>query len=247
MKKVAVLSLATLLAVFLAACGSPAQQAAQTTAQEPTEAATNPDVIVFNDPVLEQMVREQMNKPEGDITITEAKQVKELDFDLEWQPEIPPETQIHDISALQYFVNLEKLEFNCHAVSDLSPLTSLTKLRGLSFACNPVTDLSPLSSMPSLSGLIMFSVNVDDYSPIQDLPRLSTLMISWTSFSDLTLLDHAPDLRTLYIDNTQVSDLSPLANHANLTALHLDGCQATDLSPLKDSYPNLTDKDFEMN
>jgi len=40
----------------------------------------NNSAIVFGDPVLEQRIRANMNKPEGDITVAEAKKVTKLDL-----------------------------------------------------------------------------------------------------------------------------------------------------------------------
>jgi len=232
----------TLLLGF-SACSTSEGQPDEAASSEPV---TKTDVVIFNDPILESMVREQMGKPEGDITLAEAAEIKNFNFDLEWQPEIPEETQIKDISAMQYFVNLEQLSFSNNAVSDLSPIAGLTHLRGLNFANNRVTDLTPLTGMTNLGGLIMYSCQASDYSPLATLVNLNTLMINYSTFSDLSVLSGMKDLFTLYIDNTLVSDLTPLANLTNLKVLKLEGSLVTDYSPIKDIYPNLTEKDFEM-
>jgi hypothetical protein len=57
-----------LLFLCLAACAVPAPDASA-----PPEEAAAPAIVVFADPVLEQMVRAEMNKPEGDITVFEAE------------------------------------------------------------------------------------------------------------------------------------------------------------------------------
>ena len=158
-------------------------------------------------------MREQMGKPTGDITFEEAAAVHVLKMEVEWQQNIPEETQFKDISALQYFTGLEQLEFSNNAVSDLSPLAGMTNLRGLTIAGNPVKDISLLRNFKNLSGLIMYSTRVEDFSPLKDITSLNTLMISWTDFSDLTLLENMKDLSILYIDNTKVSDLTPPFEH----------------------------------
>ena len=124
MKRFTYAILVLMLLLSIAGCSTPAEQTSEPAASEPAAAS---DVVVFTDAVLERMVREQMEKPEGDITLAEAAEVGALVLDLEWQREIPEETQIKDISALQYFVNLDQLSFNNHAVSDLSPLAGLVK------------------------------------------------------------------------------------------------------------------------
>jgi Leucine-rich repeat (LRR) protein len=54
-------------------------------------------------------------------------------------------------------------------------------------------------------------------------------------------------LEQLQLGNTPVSDVTPLAGLTNLKTLELKDTAVTDFSPLKDIYPNLTDKDFELN
>jgi len=52
------------------------------------------EVIVFNDPVLEERVRGQMGMPDGDITFADAKKVTELELGNDYQQEYPAGTQI---------------------------------------------------------------------------------------------------------------------------------------------------------
>ena len=49
------------------------------------------------------------------------------------------------------------------------------------------------------------------------------------------------------MENNQVKDLSPLAGLSKLTSILLSGNPATDYSPLAEVYPNLEEKDFEIN
>jgi hypothetical protein len=232
-------------ALSLAACSAPASDSALGTESVPASAASESGVV-FADPVLEAMVRGQIGKPEGVISFAEAEQVAVLKLDIPWQKEIPEETQIKDLSGIEYFVNLEQLSFNFHGVSDLAPLSGLTHLKGVAFGGNPVTDLSPITGLTQLDGLIMFSSPVTDYSWLPGFTNLSTFMISYTSFSDLSLVSGMTNLRTLYIDNTQVTDVSPIGGMANLKSLKLAGSPIADLSPLAPIYANLTEKDFEL-
>lgn len=242
-KKALCIVMVVMTAIGAAACSSPAEESAGTDAGA---AANEPQFVEFNDPVLEAAIREAMNRPEGDITIAEAGSLRRLSYDLEWQMEIPPETQIKDISALAYFANLEELSLQFHAITDISPLAGLKELRGLMIGGNNISDITPLSGLTKLNALSIFNCGAGDYSALKNLTYLNTLFISWSTFSDLSVLADLKELRTLYIDNTQVSDVSPLANMPSLKRLKLEGSPITDYSPLKDIYPNLEEKDFEM-
>jgi internalin A len=50
----------------------------------------------------------------------------------------------------------------------------------------------------------------------------------------------------LCMEDNQVTDLSPLSELVNLKSLTLSGNPIEDYSPLADIYPNLAEKDFEM-
>lgn len=240
MKKSLALIIIASIILSLSACGSAAKESPEPSA----EASPTEEVVVFTDTVLEKMVREAMNKPEGDITIAEAEAVTKLDFDIEWQS--PDEVRIKDISALKYFKNLEGLEMNFHKISDISPLAGLTKLKGLAVGGNEVNDISALSGLTELDFLCIFNCTATDYSPLKNLTKLRVLFIDWSKISDLTVLSGLTRLEELTFTNSQVTDVTPLAVLTNLKKLKLAENPITDLSPLKDIYPNLTEKDFEM-
>lgn len=183
------------------------------------------DVITFNDPVLEARVREAIGKPEGEITFADAKKVTKLELGIEWQNgEYPPDTQITNIDALKYFVNLKDLGLGFHAITDISALAELTNLSSLGLGGNPVQDITPLSGLTNLGFLTLFSCQAGDYSALKNLVNLGTL----------------------YLENSTIRDLSCLSGLTNLKELLLKGDAITDYSPLKKIYPNLTNKDFEM-
>ncbi|MEA4870465.1 MAG: leucine-rich repeat domain-containing protein [Christensenella sp.] len=245
MKNSLLICLVVLFTLCSVACAAPA--ASVVDAQPSAEVSATPrQTVVFADPVLEKMVRAAMNKPEGDITIAEAEAVKELKLGIEWQLQIPPETQIKDLSGLEYFKNLETLELGFHNIHDISPLAGLTKLNSLSLGGNPVANLEPLSGLTSLGFLTLFNCQAQDYSPLAKLTGLGGLLMDWSTISDAKVLSGLTELWWLSLANTQVSDVSPLSTLVKLKQLQLEGCPITDYSPLKDIYPNLEEKDFAM-
>ncbi|HNW04003.1 MAG TPA: hypothetical protein PLP20_00640 [Oscillospiraceae bacterium] len=232
--------LAVCLTALLAGC-------AAEPAGGPASGAENvPETVVFADPVLERMVREQLGRPDGEITSADAEAVKELRLDIEWQPEIPEETKIRDLRGLESFKNLESLELQFHAISDISPLAGLTQLISLSLGGNPVADLSPLSGLTNLTWLTLFNCQAEDYAPLANLTHLGGLMLGYSTISDVSALAGLTELSRLDLANTGVGDVSPLAGLTNLNALFLAGCPIADYSPLAQIYPSLLEKDFAM-
>ncbi|MEM5768013.1 MAG: hypothetical protein AAGU32_06960, partial [Bacillota bacterium] len=241
MKKGLYIALAVIMAVSLAACGAPA---VETTS--PSAPAETPGVVTFADPVLEAMVREAMGKPEGDITTADAEAVTELKLGIEWQQQIPEETQIKDLSGLEHFTNLKNLELSFHAVTDITPLAGLTKLESLSLGGNPVADIAPLSGLTNLGFLTLFNCQAKDYTPLASLVKLGGLLLEYSTISDVSMLSGLTSLWWLGLAHTQVSDVTPLAALTNLKKLQLADCPIVDYSPLVDIYPNLEEKDFTM-
>ncbi len=232
----------TILAVGLAGCGSsvaeePASSTVASTASTaatlpPTTASTAPpttvaEVVVFNDPVLEGLVRTAMNRPDGDITLAEAAGVTKLDLQMEGGV---PIARVGDISDLKYFPNLTYLNLNWALWNDgkdidISVLSSLTKLEGLYLACCEIANISPLKDLTGIKELWIFGNK---------------------KISDISALAGMNQLETIWMQDNQISDISALAGMTKLKRLQLSENAITDFSPLKDIYPNLVEKDFEL-
>ena len=234
--------LAALLLLGFAACASPAPAATPS----PAPTATPISMVVFSDPILEQMVRAAIGKPEGDITLAEAEAVTELKLGIEWQQHIPEETQIHDITGLEAFKNLETLELSFHNIKNISPLAGLTKLTSLSLGGNPVEDITPLAQLVNLRGLTLFNCQANDYSTLSLLNNLDFLMLDYSTITDLSVLSNLTKLSNLTFAHTQVKDVSPLAGLTDLRRLQLAECPIEDYSPLAEIYMNLDEVDFLM-
>lgn len=244
MKKAVCLILAMLMILSLSACNAPAMADTTPSQSMTTTTQTKPEIVVFQDPLLEAMIREAMGIPSGDITVEEAGKVTELILNIDWQQQPVEGTQIKSISGLENFVNLEKLELHFHAIKDISPLKGLTKLTALSLGGNPVEDITPLKGLTELSWLTLFNCQAEDYTPLANLTKLGGLLLDHSTFSDAGILSGLTELWWLSLSNTAVSDVSPLAALVNLTKLQLEGCPVTDYSPLSDIYPNLEEADF---
>ena len=242
LKRIRIGFFAVVFMICLAACAAPAPTPEP--APEPT--ATPQSVVVLKDPVLDQMVRAAIGKPEGDITLDDATAITELKLNIEWQQVIPPETQIHDITGLEAFSNLETLEISFHNIKDISPLAGLTKLTSLSLGGNPVQDITPLAGLTNLRGLTLFNCAASDYSPLSKLTNLDLLMLDYSTIADLSVLSNLTKLTNLTLIHTQIKDVSPLAGLTNLRRLSLAECAIDDYSPLAGIYVKLDEADFTM-
>lgn len=221
MKKILCGTLAVMLALGFLGCGKPTDAAPAPAAEAVITAS---EVVVFADPVLEQMVRAGMGKPEGGITAAEAEAVTRLNLSIGWQRYISGETSIQDIGGLEYFKNLKSLDLSFHAITDVTPLAGLKKLTSLSLGGNAIADLAPLAELTNLKVLVLSNCAAQDYGPLAALVNLEFLML----------------------DHSTIADVSPLASLTSLKYLYLAECPLTDYSPLSNVYPSLAEKDFIM-
>lgn len=221
-------------------------QAAEPVNSDSVTTLEQEETVLFPDPLMEKMVRAAMNKPEGEITPAEAEAVTDLQLGIDWQQNPAPNSQIKDISGLENFKNLERLNLSFHAITDISPLTGLNKLTDLSLGGNPITDITPLAGLTNLTFLTLFSCQAQDYTPLANLTGLDTLLLEFSTISDVSMLSGLTELRRLSLANTQVSDVSPLSNLSNLRKLQLAACPISDYSPLSGIYANLEEADFSI-
>ena len=156
-------------------------------------AAPVPETVVFPDENLEAVIRDALDKPEGDITPAELAELTMLSARCQGITE-----GITDLSGIEYCTNLTMLDLSRHQIRDVSPLSSLTNLTMLQLNSmgfpNQIDDISPLSSLTNLTYLSLRSNEISDISPLASLTNLQ-----WVS---------------LY--NNQISDISPLVENSGL-------------------------------
>ncbi len=265
MKKTLFVLLALLLVLGLAACSQPSSKpevsesapvATPEPTEEPTPEPTPEPVVVFTDAALEAKVREEMGKPEGDITVAEAEAVLKLDLSNESFDDMNSQNGgIKDISDLKYFTGLKDLNLSYNDISDFAPLAELKSMETLGFTGIRPKDLSALSGLTNMTCLIFDwtwnegsrqdgNVSLDFMSDMKDLEIFSAC---GGGIKDITALGGLTKIWSLFLDDNAITDISALANLTNLKELKLSKNPISDFSPLKDIYPKLEFSDFEMN
>ena len=211
------------------------------------------EVIVFDDAVLESLVRAAIGKPEGDITNADAEQV--TDLELSQQGVDPNQPYIHNLSALQYFKNLTYLGLG-YAVQnaddpmapvDISPLAGLTKLESLQMGGIVIDDLSAVSGMHNLIGLTVFNgEQALDLSPLAGMTNLQALTLRNNKITDITPLAGLKNLTYLDLEGNQITDVTPLASMTRLNRLFLSNNPISDFSSLAEVRSDLEEWDFQV-
>ena len=220
----------------------------ETEVDSPSQPEQLPGVVVqIPDPNLRAAIAEELGKsPNAPITVAEIERLGSLDA---------RNRDIHDLTGIQFAINLNKLILNDNQISDLLPIASLINMRELRLNGNPLSDLSslkglknlthlwfnrtPVSDLSSLTGLInlelleFWGTNVFDLSPLARLINLESLVFEGENVSDLSQVAGLINLKRINAGwGTPISDLSPLAGLTKLERIHINAAKVSDLTPL---------------
>jgi Leucine-rich repeat (LRR) protein len=180
--------------------------------------------VIFPDPNLEQVIREEIQKPAPEPVY--ASDLQGLTF------LNASGRGIDDLHGLEYCTALTRLDLYDNSISDIRPLASLTSLRDLYLQNNLIRDISPLANLTNLRKLYLGSNRIDDLSPLTNLTRLVDLYLYGNQISNITPLSNLTELTDLHLSNNQVGDISSLGSLTKLTTLSLYNNQVSDIAPL---------------
>lgn len=194
---------------------------------------------VFEDPNLEQAVRDQLGLPtEGLLALIDVQSMDSLYAEyygitsldgLEHASSLrwllvhgdSEGTGVSDsgIAALSGLTNLEYLSLYGNMLGNVSALSDLTGLTHLSLGSNDIVDLSPLSGLINLDFLDVRFNNVGNLSTLSGLTGLDTLWLDYNGLTSLTGIDNLSGLQNLSFGGNSIADVSPLAPLRSLKRL----------------------------
>jgi len=203
--------------------------------------------ISFQDQNLENKIRQKINKPTGQlylsdvdtITVLDLKDADILSIDgLEYCTSIETidlsSNYIIDVSCLSGLTTLQSLNFhNSMIISDISPLSELTNLMYLDLYDNNISDISPLSELTNLMYLDLYDNLISDISPLTELINLTELNVRYNRVTDISALSNLTKIEELDIsENFQISNISALSGMTNMKTLILHLNLIDDISAL---------------
>lgn len=120
-------------------------------------------IVYFNDPSLNQAVKDQLKKQTGVITNRDLKSLKRLNAS---------GYDIYDLGGIELLENLIELELNDNRLSELKPLEKLSELQILKLKNNQIADIS---SLVYLSELYIVDLSFNQITSIEALTYLAKL------------------------------------------------------------------------
>ncbi|NTW06126.1 MAG: hypothetical protein HGA27_08430 [Peptococcaceae bacterium] len=139
----------------------------------------NENIVTFNDAYLEEEIREQLEIPEAEITVEDMANLSYLSM---------VESDVSDLTGLEYAVNLGTLVISCTPLEDISALAGLANLVELDLSYNNIVDISDLGGLTNLQYLDLSHNAISDISALAGLVNLIELDFSHNQVMDITPL-----------------------------------------------------------
>ncbi len=209
-------------------------------------------VVIFEDQILENHVREELSKPEGDILSTDMLNLYYLSISelgvtdltgLEYALELTEFTlareNINSLEPLKNLSNLERFSLRYSEIEDLPiEFSEEVNLKHVSIVNTEIKDTTFLTHMTNVDHLTMTDAGLTDISSLKDLNNVQQLNLRGNEIEDISSLKGKNNLEILNLQHNNVSDVSPLADLEKLYDLVLSYNPAYNLTPLN-SLPSL--------
>lgn len=115
---------------------------------------------------------------------------------------------ITDLTPLQSFIQLEKLNLWNNRIVDVSPLQGLTRLKELNLGKNQISDIAPLAALKSLETLFLFENQITTLKPLVSVTTLTTLSVENNKIMELQIFPSGR-LKNYYTSGNPGSPDSP--------------------------------------
>src|SRR5690625_1984732 len=176
----------------------------------------NNSTVTFEDPGLEQAIRDTIEKEEGTIESKDVVNLQVLDA---------AGYEIKSLEGIDALENLRNLNLEDNFVESVSPLGDLTKLRILNLRNNEITSLEEIDFED-----ILF-LHIQDLSLRHNVKRDNEG--NATRLSDISLLGQMVSLRKLELRDNHIEDLAPISNLRNLRKLDIRENRFETIKPLE--------------
>lgn len=260
-KKMYLIGFILLLGLLLVACS--ASPKVETVAESDTEfddgngasvEAVNNEVVPkasteqnveIKDQILEKIIREKIEKPEGDITSIDMEMVYSININYE-------ETPVYELDGLEYAINLNDFTFRNGTLKSLNPVGKLKNLGYLNISYSTVEDPILTFETPVLDRISFIETNVSDFEFLKGVTTATNVTFSRCGISSIAFMNDWIALEDLGLSENNVTDLSPLKGKTSLKNLnlHMNAVESIDalssltaLETLNISYNNILNID----
>ena len=163
--------------------------------------------IHFTDLNFEGYIREQLNKPTGNITSDDMKTLTDL---------YSYGSNISSLDGLEYAINLSSISMTEKNISSLKPLSNLVLLNVVSFSESKISDITPIHNLYNLKSLNLYGNNITSIIGIENLKSLTSILLSNNKITDINPLANYVANSTTITDKSLI-DIDVSNNYIDTT------------------------------
>ncbi|RFU61099.1 leucine-rich repeat domain-containing protein [Peribacillus glennii] len=154
----------------------------------------NEDEII-KDSLLEQAIREELNKPQGGITKEDLSKLKSLEI---------YQSEVRSLKGLEYATNLTNLQIFDTWVSDIEPLKGMKHVKTLNLGFNKIKNIEPLSELAGIEELNLEHNRIEQVDSLANLTRLRDLNLGHNRVTKIEALSDLNALENLELRNNRI-------------------------------------------
>ncbi len=199
-----------LLVLFVSACGDDTEND-KAEKIDPSEEV----VVTFADQKLENLVRDELERPSGDITSLDMQELYFLTIN---------EAGVTNLTGLEYALELREFTLMRETVDSLEPLQNLSNLERFIVRYSEIKDLPiKFSESVDLKHISTTGTVIEDISFVEHMTNLEHVTMSDAKITDIAVLEQAVNIKQLNFRGNQISNIDALAEMNQLEVLNLQG------------------------
>ena len=137
------------------------------------------------------------------------------------------QSQVTNLTGLEYATNLTKLVAWQNQISSLTPLEDLTGLTEIRIGNNQISDVTPLDDLTSLTKLALQHNNISNVTPLAGLVNLTWLRLAGNPISDLSPLVTLVKVTDSDVDLPEPDTTAPSVSISVPSGVQSDAFEAT--------------------
>ncbi len=182
-------------------------------------------VVKIKDIGLEKIVREKVEKLEGDLLVSDMKLLTSLNIDNK-------KTPVYEIDGLEYAVNLSDFSYRYGTLKSLNPIKSNSKLFYMVISYSKVEQTPDLFNTPVLESVSIIETNLSDCDFLKESKNIINLNLIRSGLTKIEFITNMNNLENLDLSTNSISDISSIKNKTKLTRIVLHQNEVSNIDVL---------------
>ena len=187
-------------------------------------------VVTFEDPAVTKAVRKAVDRPKGDIMLSDVINLKNLEIIGQG---------VKSLKGVEQLKNLEKLGLYANDIKggQLIYVKDLIHLKSLDLAENKLLEIpdGAFDRLENLEELVLDHTGIStlDKNMMSKLVSLRDLLIEENGFTNLDFLEDNTSIKNILFRDNKIKDISGVRNNKNLEMFWGGNNEVSDISVLK--------------